>query len=137
MPVRNVFLLKLHSSSISTFQKAIATCSRVRQHTGKLASTIENDPIRTWASASIEDLSAGQDWELVPRTRTLKIETFVVVVAVRIIVGADSISALLEVTSSTSSFGDGAGGIDAAAAGCAPGLALVDVLLEIREGMNS
>lgn len=66
----------------------------MRYHARKLAATIENNSVWTRACAPIEDSSAGEDGELVPRARGGEVEPFVVVVAVRVVIGADGLATL-------------------------------------------
>lgn len=79
------------TAALATRDKIVPTRTGMRHCQLKDTIRVENDPIRTWATAGVR-LIALEDGELLIRAGIGKGEAFVVVEGVRIVVAADGLT---------------------------------------------
>ena len=94
----------------------------MRQQRRDGAVAVDDDAVRARRAAAVEDAAAGQDGELVPGARGVEVEAFVVIVLVRVFIGADLLPAGQVVARGVGGFRDVAAGVVVAAALAAAGL---------------
>lgn len=103
-------------TSKSTRNKIVTTGPRVGNHTSQLVVLIENHAVSTGRAATV-DRPRAQNWPLIVRARHRKVEAFVVVVDVRVVVAADRLAAGVLLVPGGLGAGHGAGGVADTATG--------------------